>query len=163
MQLRPVGVDAHARPKALDRLRRIGADLEGAEVEIAARARRAPAGVFALGADHAHLQRDDAIVQAPAPARSILDAHLEVAQQVLAQIELHPHVVQIDQRDQRDAGQHELAVLDRDAEHLAVGGRHDDHLIDQRLERLAHRPARSRPWPGRSPRSSRVKPATASL
>ena len=61
---------------------------------------------------------------------------LQVAQQVLAQIELHPHVVRIDQRDQRHAGQHELAVLDRDAKHLAVGRRDDDHLIHQRLERL---------------------------
>ena len=61
-------------------------------------------------------------------------ADLDVAQQVLTQFELHPHVGQVDQRDQRDAGQNKLPVLDRDAEHLAVGGRHNDHLIDQRLK-----------------------------
>ena len=66
----------------------------------------------------------------------MLDPDLKVSEQVLAQVELHPHVVQIDERDQRDAGEHELAVLDGDAENLAGGRRHDDHLVNQRLERV---------------------------
>ena len=63
-KLRPVGVDAHPGPQSVHRLCRIGADLERPQVEIAARARRAPAGVFALGADHAHLEIDHAVCSA---------------------------------------------------------------------------------------------------
>src|ERR1700722_1819862 len=67
MQIRPVGIDAHARPKAFDALRGIRANLEGAEVEVSGRTRRTPAGVFALGANDANLQRNLPIVQGRNP------------------------------------------------------------------------------------------------
>ena len=134
--LGPVRVDAHPRPQSGDRLRRIGADLERPQVEVTARPRRAPAGVFALGARSRGPPARRCDRRAPAPARRTSSLALRSRSRSSRRSNCTHMSAGIDQRDQRHARQHELAVLDRDAEHLAVGRRNDDHLIDQRLERL---------------------------
>src|SRR5256885_1271583 len=68
--LLPVRVHAHARSQQGNGFDRIGADLEGPEVEVAGGPRGAPAGIFAPGGDPAHNDGDGPVAQGR-------DAHIE--------------------------------------------------------------------------------------
>ena len=98
----PVEIGAHAGPQLRHLVDRIGADREGAQVEIAGGAGGAPARIFALGGDQLDLDGDAAVAERR-------NAHVEAVadfqrlDQILAQIEMDPHVAEIDQRDQRHA------------------------------------------------------------
>ena len=82
---------------------RIGSNLEGAQVEIAGRARGAPSRIFALGGDHLDLRRDHPVAERGHPHLEAV-SELQALGEILAQIEAQPHIVQIDERQQRHAG-----------------------------------------------------------
>src|SRR5262249_32784891 len=99
----PIQVGAHARAQLGYLLHRVGADRERAQVEVAGGAGRAPARIFALGGDQPDLDGDAAVAERGNPhAEAVAD--LQRLHQVLAQIEMDPQVVEIDQRHQRHAG-----------------------------------------------------------
>ena len=63
----------------------------------------APARIFALGCNELHLNGDATVVKRRnAHVEAI--ANFQRPDQVLAQVEVDPQVVEIDQRDQRHAG-----------------------------------------------------------
>jgi hypothetical protein len=101
--LLPVGIDAHARPQPGHGLDGVSADLEGAQVEVAGRAGRAPAGILATRGDLAYLDGDGLVAQGRR-AHVEAVANLEVLHEVFAQVEAQPDVAEIDQRQQRYAG-----------------------------------------------------------
>jgi hypothetical protein len=77
---RPIGIDLIPRPQPIDLFDRIGAIRKGAQIEIAGRPNRAPAGIFAFRLDHAQFCRNLAerrnIDREPAP---------QLSDQILAQ------------------------------------------------------------------------------
>src|SRR6185436_19728993 len=90
---------------------RVGADRERAQVEIAGGTGGAPACIFAFGGDQLDLDGD-------APVGERRNAYVEAVadfqrlDQILAQIKVDPHVVEVDQRYQRHAGRDIFAGLD---------------------------------------------------
>src|SRR5580704_3544123 len=79
----PVGVDAHAWAQTGDLLYRIGPDPERPQIEIAGRACRAPARIFAFGGDHPDLDDDPPIAQRWNAHRKTV-ADLETGDEVFA-------------------------------------------------------------------------------
>src|SRR5271156_1723946 len=98
----PLGVNAHARPKGGERRDRIGAHLEGPEVEVAGRAGRAPTRIFATRLDKLDL-RLDFLVAERGRAHFEPVANLEPLDQILAEIEPKPDVVEVVKRKKRHA------------------------------------------------------------
>src|SRR3984957_9402098 len=99
----PLGINAHARPKRGEGRNGIGAHLEGPEVEVAGRPRRAPTRIFATRLDKLDLRLDFLV---PECGRAHLEsvADLEPLDQILAEIEPQPDVVEVVQREKRHAG-----------------------------------------------------------
>src|SRR5438105_6979929 len=92
--LLPFHIRAHAGPQLRHLLDRIGADGECPQVEIAGGAGGAPARVFALGGDEPDLDGDAAVTQCwNSHVEAVAD--LEILDQVLTQIEVHPQVVEV--------------------------------------------------------------------
>src|SRR5271163_4315751 len=106
----PVQISAHAGAQLRHLVDRIGANRKRAQVEIAGGAGGAPACIFALGGDELDLDGDT-------PVGERRDAHIEAVadfqrlDQIFAQIEMDPHVVEIDQGYQRHAGRDIFAEL----------------------------------------------------
>src|SRR5262249_24326137 len=106
----PVQIGAHAGPQLRHLVDRIGADREGAKVEIAGGTCRAPARIFALGGDQLHLDSDAAVAERRnTDVEAVAD--LERLDQVLPEVEVDPQVVEIDQRHQRNPGRDIFAGL----------------------------------------------------
>src|SRR5262245_25851250 len=85
----PIEVGTHAGPQLRDLFNGIGADREGAQVEVAGRPGRTPACIFALGGDQLDLDRDAAIGERRyADAKAVTD--LQGPDQVFAQVEVDP-------------------------------------------------------------------------
>src|SRR5262249_47768201 len=93
------------------------------------------ARVFALGGDQPDLDGDAAVAERRnAHAETV--AELERLDQVLSQIEMDPHVVEIDQGHQRHAGRDVFAGVNVALVDLRGAGRVADNLSDGRLPRL---------------------------
>src|ERR1700733_8011824 len=90
----PLGVNAHPRPKGGEGRNGIGAHLEGPEVEVAGRPRRAPTRIFATRLDKLDL-RFDFLVAERGRAHFEPVADLEPLDQILTEIEPQPDVVEV--------------------------------------------------------------------
>src|ERR1700722_6996103 len=99
----PFGVNAHSRPKRGKGRNGIGAHLEGPEVEVAGRPSRAPTRIFATRLDKLDL-RLDFLVAERGCAHFEPVADLQPLDQILAQIEPKPDVVEVVEREKRHAG-----------------------------------------------------------
>src|SRR5262249_18071218 len=125
----PIEIGTHAGPQLRHLVDRVGADREGAQVEIAGRPGRTPACIFALGGDQLNLNGDAAVAQRRCThPETVTD--LQALDQVLAQIEVDPLVAKIDQGDQGHAGRDVFARLDVALIDLRGDRRVDRHLID---------------------------------
>src|SRR5215831_7617948 len=139
----PVQVSAHAGTQLRHLVDRVGADRERAQVEIAGGAGGAPACIFAFGGDQFDLD-GDATVGERRYAYVEAVADLQRFDEILAQIEVDPHVIEIDQGYQRHAGRDVFAGLHVALVHLRGYRRVDHHLLDDRLhgrdvgDRLLH-------------------------
>src|SRR3954465_5673452 len=101
----PAEIGAHSRSKLGYRLHWIGADRKRPQVESPGGARGPPARIFALGRDELDLNRDGAVPECRnADIEAIAD--LEAFHEILAKIEMHPEIGQIDQGNERDARRH---------------------------------------------------------
>src|SRR5262249_53450315 len=110
-------------------LDRVRANLKRAQVEIAGGAGGAPARIFAFGGDQPDLDGDAAVTQRRnSHVEAVAD--LQRLDQVLAQLEVDPHVVEIDQGHQRHAGRDVFAGVNVALVDLRGDRRVDDHLID---------------------------------
>src|SRR6185312_13019131 len=128
----PVQIGAHAGAQLRHLIDRVGADRERAQVEIAGGAGGAPACIFAFGSDEFHLDRYTAVgARWDAYVEAIAD--FQRLDQVLAQIEVDPHVVEIDQRHQRHARRDVFAGLNVALVDLRGHRRVDHHLLDDRM------------------------------
>src|SRR5215472_13657205 len=128
----PVQVGAHAGAQLRHLVDRVGADRECAQVEIAGGAGGAPARVFAFGGDEFDLDGDAAVGQCrDAYVEAVAD--LQRFDEILAQIEVDPHVIEIDQSYQRHAGRDVFAGLHVALVDLRGYRRVDHHLLDDRL------------------------------
>src|SRR5580704_16709303 len=131
----PIQIGAHARAQLRYLLDRISADGERSQAEIAGGARGTPARIFALGGDQPDLDGDAAAAEGGnAHAETVAD--LQRLDQILTQIEVDPHVVEIDQRHQRYARRNVFAGLDVALVDLRSYRRVNSHLIDDRLRGL---------------------------
>src|SRR3984957_13673367 len=115
----PLGVNAHARPKRGKRRNGIGAHLEGPEVEVAGRARRAPTRIFATRLDKLDLRLD-----------------FLVAERGRSHIEPKPDVVEVVEREKRHAGRDIFPELRSDLIDLRGDRRLDRELVDVGLDRV---------------------------
>src|ERR1700722_5675006 len=131
----PLGVNAHARPKRGKRRNGIGAHLEGPEVEVAGRARRAPTRIFATRLDKLDLRLDFLVAER---GRSHFEpvADLQPLDQILAQIEPKPDVVEVVEREKRHAGRDIFPELRSDLIDLRGDRRLDRELVDVGLDRV---------------------------
>src|SRR5215468_9075383 len=87
----PVEIGAHAGPQLRQLVDRVGADREGAQVEIAGRPGSAPACIFALGGDQLDLDGDVAVGERRYTYIEAV-ADPQCLDQVLAQVEVDPQV-----------------------------------------------------------------------
>src|SRR6516162_1111769 len=125
----PIQVGAHAGAQLRHLVDRVGADRERAQVEIAGGAGGAPARVFAFGGDQFDLNGDAAVGERrDAYVEAVAD--LQRFDEIFAQIEVDPHVVEIDQGYQRHAGRDVFAGLHVALVHLRGYRRVDHHLLD---------------------------------
>src|SRR5262249_36942650 len=109
-----------------------GADRECAQIEIACGAGGAPARVFAFGGDEPDLDRDLAIIESWDTHVEVV-ADLERSYQVLPQIEVDPHVVQVNESYQWHARRYIFARLNVALVGLGSHWCVDHHLVDDRL------------------------------
>src|SRR3984957_8807102 len=99
----PLGVNAHARPKRGEGRNGIGAHLEGSQVKVAGRPRRAPTRIFATRLDKLDLRLDFLVAEGwRAHFEPVAD--LQPFDQILAQIEPKPDVVEVVEREKRHTG-----------------------------------------------------------
>ena len=80
----------------------IGANLEGAQIEVAGGARRSPARIFAARRNRLHPHFYDLVVKRRDPHRKFI-ADFQISRKIFAQIETKPDIAEIDQRQQRNA------------------------------------------------------------
>src|SRR5262245_62389022 len=96
----PIQIGAHARPQLSYLFDRVRPDRERAQIEIASGPGGAPARILALGSDELDLGSNAAIAKRRnAHADAIAD--LQGLYQILAQVEVDPHVIEINQSHQR--------------------------------------------------------------
>src|SRR5262249_40919027 len=143
LSARPIQVGAHAGAQLRHLVDRVGADRERAQVEIAGGAGGAPACIFAFGGDQFDLDGDAAVGERrDAYVEAVAD--LQRFDEIFAQIEVDPHVIEIDQGYQRHAGRDVFAGLHVALVDLRGYRRVDHHLLDDRLhgrdvgDRLLH-------------------------
>src|SRR5262249_54211895 len=130
--LLPVRIRTHARSQLRYLFDGISADGKRPQIEIAGGAGGAPARIFAFGGDQPDLDGDAAVTsRRNSHAESVAD--LQRLDQVLAQVEVDPQVVEIDQGHQRHAGRDVFAGVNVALVDLRGDRRVDDHLIDDRL------------------------------
>src|SRR5262249_46565676 len=129
----PIEIGTHAGPQLQHLVDWVGADREGAQVEIAGRPGSTPACIFALGGNQLDLDGDAAVGERrDMYTEAVTD--LQGLDQVLAQVEVDPQVAKIDQGDQRHAGRHVFARLDVALVDLRGDRRVDRHLLDDGLD-----------------------------
>src|SRR5262249_30358441 len=111
---------------------RVGADRKRPQVEIAGGAGSTPARIFALGGDQLDFNSDAAVAEGwNSNVEAVAD--FQRLDQILTQIEVDPHVVEIDQRHQRHARRNVFAGLDVALVDLRRHRRIDQHLVDDGL------------------------------
>src|SRR6516165_5795954 len=133
--LSPVQIGAHSGPQLRDLVDRVGAYRERSQVKVSGGADGLPACIFALRRDLLDLYEDAPIAERwNANAEAIAD--LERPGQIFAQIEVDPHVVQIDQCHQCHARRNVFTRLYVAFVDLESHRRVDHHLVDDRLHGL---------------------------
>src|SRR5258708_7298257 len=114
----PCNDGTHAGTQAIDRLYRPRPYFEGAEIEIAGSARGPPCGVLPLHIDHGDPDRNNLRLQSRHGQVEFV-ADLQPAEQILAQVECEPQVLQVDHREQRRPRAEILAERSDTCGHLA--------------------------------------------
>src|SRR5215831_8975280 len=128
----PTQIGAHARSQLRHLFDRVRPDREGAQIEIASGPGCTPARILALGGDERDLGGNATIAErGNAHPDAITD--LQRLHQVLAQVEVDPQVVEINQSHQRYARRHVFSGFHVALVDLRGDRRVDHHLVDNGL------------------------------